>query len=89
MFDVRDLEVPPERGDWGSAPDGVRAACALLVSLTALAVLRAWMVLGEWHEFLRAYGRSHHLDMTSDAGWTESALRPPGSGARCSTSASS
>ena len=78
MFDVRDLEVPPERGDWGSAPDSVRAACALLVSLTALAALRAWMVLGEWHEFLRVYGRSHHLDMTSEAGWTESALRAPG-----------
>ena len=56
----------------------MRAACALLVSLTALAGLRAWMVLGEWHEFLRAYGRSHHLDMHSEAGWTESALRAPG-----------
>ena len=78
VFDVRDLEVPAERGDWGAAPDAVRAACALLVSLTALAALRTWMVIGEWPEFLRAYGRTHHLDMSSGAGWTMAELRTPG-----------
>ena len=86
VFDVRDLEVPAERGDWGAAPDAVRAACALLVSLVALAVLRAWMVLAEWPEFLRVYGRDrapgHGIRLP--AGRWPSCTRP-GSGARCST----
>jgi hypothetical protein len=78
VFDVRDLEVRAERGDWGAAPDAVRSACALLVSLVALAVLRAWMVLAEWPEFMRVYGRNRHLDMGSASGWTMAELHTPG-----------
>lgn len=56
----------------------MRAACALLVSLVALAALRLWMVAGQWPEFMRAYGRTRHLDMSTAAGWAMAELHTPG-----------
>lgn len=78
MRDVRDLEVASVGGGVDSTPDAVRAACALLVPLVALMVLRVWMVGFEWPAFVRAYGTAHGLDMASSSGWVQAELRTPG-----------
>ncbi|GAB3590591.1 hypothetical protein GCM10027446_05750 [Angustibacter peucedani] len=78
MIDVRDLEVPPADGAWDTAPDALRSAVVLLVPVAALAALRVWMVGTQWSAFQGAFGRSHGLDMTTDAGWVTAALRTPG-----------
>ncbi len=78
MIDVRDLEVPPADGAWETAPDAVRSAAALLVPVVALAALRVWMVGTQWADFQQAFGRSHGLDMATEAGWATAGLRTPG-----------
>lgn len=78
MRDVRDLEVASVGGGADTTPDAVRAACALLLPLVALMLLRVWMVGFEWPAFVRAYGRAHGLDTAVPSGWVLAELRTPG-----------
>lgn len=78
MRDVRDLEVASVGGGADTTPDAVRAACALLVPLVALMLLRVWMVGFEWPAFVQAYGTAHGLDVAAPSGWVPAELRTPG-----------
>lgn len=77
MSDVTDLWLAPADVRWESAPDAVRAVCALATPIVLFAALRVWMAATQWPVFVDAYGAAHGLDTRTPAGRVMAELYVP------------